>query len=171
MNLLLSDTILPASLPKRQENYYINLQQLSISPCTGCFGCWVKTPGKCVIRDDAPKIYPLIAKSKRLLYVSRLFYGGYDIPMKTLLERSIPIQQAFIRLHHGETHHVQRDVVEKDAIILEYGAIPQEEQDLFRRYIARNASNTSLKSWNILFVEEAALESTIQKEVLKWENS
>ena len=29
---------------------YVDLSSLKISNCVGCFGCWVKTPGKCVIR-------------------------------------------------------------------------------------------------------------------------
>jgi len=28
------------------------LRDTKIAPCVGCFGCWVKTPGKCLI-DDA----------------------------------------------------------------------------------------------------------------------
>lgn len=108
MRLLLTDTPLPIQFSEGSENYLIDLSSQKISHCVGCFGCWVKTPGKCVIRDDATKIYPLIAKSEEVLYVSRVKYGSYDTPMKTMLERAIPVQQAFLRIHHGETHHVQR---------------------------------------------------------------
>ena len=118
MRLLLSDAPLPAGLPIRKNWHYLDLNQLRIANCRGCFGCWVKTPGRCVIRDDAVSVYPLIARSSDLIYVSRIFCGSYDVPMKTMLERSIPVQQAFIRLYHGETHHMQRAVVEKDAVIL-----------------------------------------------------
>ena len=126
MNLLLSDTPLQFELPERPENQYIDLSALKIANCIGCFGCWVKTPGKCVIRDDATSIYPAIAKSERLIYVSRVKFGCYDTVMKTMLERAIPIQQAFIRIYHGETHHVQRNVKEKDAVIIAYGEISRE---------------------------------------------
>ena len=44
--------------------------------------------------------------------------------MKTMLERAIPIQQAFIRLVDGETHHFQRRVEPKEVAILAYGDIP-----------------------------------------------
>ena len=27
-----------------------------INRCIGCFGCWIKTPGECVIKDDYNKI-------------------------------------------------------------------------------------------------------------------
>ena len=59
-----------------------------------------------MIRDDAVKVYPEIARSDTLLYVSRIKYGGYDTVMKTMLERAIPVQQSFIRLVDGETHHI-----------------------------------------------------------------
>lgn len=30
----------------------IVLNRNDLLPCTGCFGCWVKTPGQCVITND-----------------------------------------------------------------------------------------------------------------------
>ena len=130
MRLVLSDTALPTGLPVREDWHYVDLSQLKIADCMGCFSCWVRTPGRCVIRDDAVGVYPLIAHSDHVIYVSRLFCGSYDVPMKTMLERAIPIQQAFIRIHHGETHHIQRAVAEKDAVILAYGDTGDEELSL-----------------------------------------
>ena len=111
MKLIMSDRPLHLDLPDNDEIRYVDLSSLKIANCVGCFGCWTRTPGRCVIRDDATRVYPLIAQSDTVVYVSRLRYGGYDSTMKTMLERAIPIQQAFIRIHRGETHHVQRAVV------------------------------------------------------------
>ena len=130
MKLIVSDKAL--SLPYESSNdvQIIDLSALQIANCVGCFGCWTKTPGKCVIRDDAVRVYPVIAKSDTLMLVSRVRYGGYDTVMKTMLERSIPIQQAFIRLLNGETHHVQREVLPKKATIIAYGNLSDEEQQI-----------------------------------------
>ena len=103
-----------------------------------------------------------------MLYVSRIKYGGYDTVMKTMLERAIPVQQAFIRIVGGETHHVQRSVVPKDAVILAYGASDEEEQSLFRRLIARNAHNMSFQSYRVLFCGEDQVPELVQKEVDAW---
>ena len=58
MNLLLSDIELNLEGKSNEKNKYINLLNKNISNCIGCFGCWTKTPGKCIIRDDATEIYP-----------------------------------------------------------------------------------------------------------------
>ena len=64
--LILSDRPLNINI-KSDDIKFINLSSLKIANCIGCYGCWTKTPGKCVIRDDAVKIYPDIAKSDKLL--------------------------------------------------------------------------------------------------------
>lgn len=169
MKLILSDRHLDLPKVSRTDLVYMDLSTMKIGNCVGCFGCWTKTPGKCVIRDDAVKVYPRIAESDHVLYVSKIKYGGYDTPMKTMLERAIPIQQAFIRLWHGETHHVQRNVAPKQAVIIGYGTISPQEQEVFRQLVARNTNNMSFVNYRVLFVPENEVEEVVRNEVLAWE--
>lgn len=171
MKLILSDRPLKIPTQLGEGLTYFDLSSLKISNCVGCFGCWVKTPGRCVIRDDATTIYPCIAESDSVLYVSRIRYGGYDTVMKTMLERAIPVQQAFIRIYCNETHHVQRDVASKRAVIVAYGAVDEEECDIFRRLVARNAYNMSFESYDIIFVTETLVNETVKQILDKWEKS
>lgn len=164
----MSDKPINLNIGENDDIKYFDLSSMKIANCMGCFGCWTKTPGKCVIRDDATQVYPCIAKSDSLIYISRIKYGGYDSTMKTMLERAIPVQQAFIRIHNGETHHVQRDVTLKDATIIVYGETDAEEQDIFRNLVSRNAQNMSFRSHEIIFVNEQELEQTVQKTLKKW---
>lgn len=169
MKLIMSDKPLNINIQNGNDTKYFDLSSLKITNCMGCFRCWTKTPGKCVIRDDATAVYPCIAKSNKVIYVSRLKYGGYDSVMKTMLERAIPIQQAFIRIHNDETHHVQRAVTPKQATIIAYGEIDEEERDIFRNLIARNASNMSFESYNIIFTTEAMLDDMVNKVLETWD--
>lgn len=168
MDLILSDRQI--NLPEDGGLIeFIDLSRQKISNCTGCYACWTKTPGKCVIRDDAVKIYPKIAASDRVMYISKVKYGSYDTIMKTMLERAIPVQQAFIRLLHGETHHVQRAVVSKQATIIAYGDISDEEKEIFTQLIERNSRNMCFETYRIIFSKENELEETVRKEVMLWE--
>lgn len=171
MKLILSDRPLRVELPDSDGIACIDLSALKIADCVGCFGCWTRTPGRCVIRDDATRVYPLIARSDEVIYVSRIRYGGYDTVMKRMLERAIPVQQAFIRLHHGETHHLQRDVAPKRAAIVAYGAADDGEREIFRDLVARNALNMNFVDYRILFVDEDAVNPTVSKLLKQWEKS
>ena len=168
MKLILSDRPLPPDLSDRDDLKCIDLSGLKIANCVGCFGCWTKTPGKCVIRDDAVQVYPWIAQSDTVLYVSQVKYGSYGAVMKTMLERAIPVQQAFIRILDGETHHIQRNVALKDAVILAYGAASPEEEEIFRALVARNARNMNFKTYRVLFCQEEDVEETVKREVEAW---
>ncbi len=168
MKIILSDRPLSLDLGNREDVVSFDLSHMKIAPCVGCFGCWTRTPGKCVIRDDAVRVYPRLAESDTAIYVSRVRYGGYDMVMKTMLERAIPVQQAFIRLLDGETHHIQRAVVPKKATIVAYGVRDREEENLFRRLVARNAKNMSFQSYEIRFNDEEQVEAEVRREVETW---
>ena len=146
MKLILSDKNLNVILPNNTK--FIDLSSLKISKLHRLFlAAGRRPPGKCLIRDDAVKVYPYIAKCSSVLYVSRIRYGGYDTVMKTMLERAIPIQQAFIRLLHGETHHIQRDVAPKNATIIGYGNIDRKEKEIFQELVGRNAQNMNFQHY------------------------
>lgn len=168
MKLILSDKPLNINLHDSDRIKYVDLSSLRIANCIGCFGCWTKTPGCCVIRDDATWVYPYIAKSDSVLYASHIKYGGYDTIMKTMLERAIPIQQAFIRIYKGETHHVQRAVKPKSAIIVAYGDISDEEKNIFRLLVARNSKNMNFDNYRIIFATEHDIDRIINIVLEKW---
>ena len=63
MNLVLSDRPLSFFQTHPGLAEYIDLSRLRIANCVGCFGCWTRTPGRCVIRDDAVLVFPLYADS------------------------------------------------------------------------------------------------------------
>ena len=45
--------------------------------CRGCFGCWLKTPGECVLRDGSERIGPALMSGDRVYILSRSCYGGF----------------------------------------------------------------------------------------------
>lgn len=76
--------------------------------CIGCLGCWVKTPGQCVIRDAFGDLGALLGHAKEVILVSRLVYGGFSSQVKTLLDRCLPYFHPFFSLRNGETHYRMR---------------------------------------------------------------
>ena len=75
------------------------------------------------------------------------------------------------RVLDGETHHVQRAVEPKRAVILAYGTTSDEEREVFRALVARNAKNMNFLSYEIRFVTEDEVEQAAAQEVRAWQAS
>jgi hypothetical protein len=76
--------------------------------CRGCFGCWIKTPGRCVIPDRAGAFVESISRHRNLAIVSRLTFGGLSAPVKAVLDRSIGFMQPFFELRENSMRHKRR---------------------------------------------------------------
>lgn len=167
MNIIISDIDLNLNI---KNTAIYNVNNMNIKRCMGCFSCWVKTPGCCVIKDDAHKIYIDLAKSSRVIYISHIINGTYDFEIKKVQERMIPIQQAFIRLHKNETHHVQRNNKEKDAYIIVYGDTSEKSLKIFKQLVNRNSLNMNFKSVEIISTKVEDVENCVREVVSKWVN-
>ena len=51
---------------KKHEVHIINVIEKDIAPCRGCFGCWQRLDGHCVIQDDQNAILDLYRTADRL---------------------------------------------------------------------------------------------------------
>ena len=48
----------------------LQLRDIEIAPCIGCFGCWVQTPGICVIDDAGREVTEKLVASDLLVIVT-----------------------------------------------------------------------------------------------------
>lgn len=90
------------------ENTHIISDKGVIKSCVGCFGCWIKTPGKCVIKDSYENLGEIFSRADNVIVISKCFYGGYSPFVKNILDRSISYLLPFFKIKNNETHHQQR---------------------------------------------------------------
>ena len=95
-------------LPSIGENTRVISDDGSIRPCIGCFGCWVKTPAQCVIRDRYGDMGKDLSKCDELILISRCCYGGFSPFVKNVLDRSISYIHPYFIIKNGEMHHRPR---------------------------------------------------------------
>ena len=51
------------------------LREIKIADCMGCFGCWIKTSGECVIDDAEREIAKKLAYADLRVYVTPIVFG------------------------------------------------------------------------------------------------
>ncbi len=73
----------------------LETNELRVSPCRGCFGCWDVTPGQCVIRDDMQTVYEAAAKASIIVVSFPVYFFGMPGPVKTITDRMIPMMRAY----------------------------------------------------------------------------
>ena len=95
------------NIPVEGEYKLINPQG-DIHHCVGCFGCWVETPGKCVIHDGYEGTGIDMGKCTELILISRCCYGSVSPFVKMVQDRAISYIHPDFVIRNGEMHHKRR---------------------------------------------------------------
>ncbi len=124
--------------------------------CIGCFGCWLKTPGRCVIADQYQQMGERLSEADELLIISRCTFGSYSSVVKNILDRSISYVSPFFVIRNREMHHKPRyqNTITLSAIF--YGEdITDAEKETARSLVEANAVNLNGRLGSIEFREDA----------------
>ncbi|MDR0549062.1 MAG: NAD(P)H-dependent oxidoreductase [Deltaproteobacteria bacterium] len=78
------------------EAEIVNVYRLNVKPCRGCFTCWTKTPGKCVIADDMAPLLDKIIEAKTLLFSFPLYYFSIPGGLKNVIDRQLPLNLPYM---------------------------------------------------------------------------
>ncbi len=118
------------------------LHEMEIRHCVGCFGCWVQTPGVCVINDAGRDVAKAIIQSDLIVWLTPVTFGGYSSQLKKAVDKLIcNISPFFVRVE-GEIHHQRR--YERYPCLMGVGVLPQADEEserIFTALVDRNAIN------------------------------
>jgi multimeric flavodoxin WrbA len=94
---------------KEHGHELVMRRAVELKPCLGCFGCWIRTPGKCVIPgDEGMSFVESMYRVDLVILAGETPYGSFSVPIKTILDRAIPLLLTFFRKYRSEMHHVPR---------------------------------------------------------------
>ena len=124
--------------------------------CIGCFDCWVKTPGLCVIKDDCADVGKTLGHCDDLIIVSKCTYGGFSPFVQSVLNRSMSQVSPDFTVRNKLMHHKLRydNVINISAYF--YGAdITDKERDTATSVVSAVALGRGAKASGILFYNSA----------------
>ena len=106
------DQYLSSLSQKLQEDKHkvriLTLRDMKMGYCKGCFDCWVKTPGLCIVKDDTYHICDECINSDLLIFASPLIMGFTSALLKKANDKLIPLILYHVELVDNEYHHIAR---------------------------------------------------------------
>ncbi len=120
----------------------IALRDLEVAACQGCFGCWIRIPGECVIPDAGRDVARTVIQSDLAVFLTPVTFGGYSSTLKKAVDRLIPLVSPYFRRVGGEVHHRPR--YRRHPRLIGVGLLDRsdpEAETVFAQLVERNAIN------------------------------
>jgi multimeric flavodoxin WrbA len=143
----------------------IDLRDLNLRYCVGCWTCWWKTPGLCAHKDDMADIYPKMVRADLVLWASPLILGTVSALLKKVQDRFVPIAHPYVELVDGECHHRHRYEHNADIGVILEPTVEDTDADLaitlelFERFSRNTRTRFRLFATTTMPIEEAAREA------------
>ncbi|MDF2545919.1 MAG: hypothetical protein K0R93_817 [Anaerosolibacter sp.] len=129
----------------------VRLGDQSITACIGCWNCWIKTPGRCVMKDRMAEFYPDYVNSDTVILLMNTAQGFISHQAKAFLDRTIPHYHPYIEIVDGECHHVARYQCYPDMVFYyDTEGLTNQEEQVIEDYLYRTAYHFQSKAYRIV---------------------
>lgn len=122
------------------------LERDSLAFCRGCFDCWTKTPGECIMKDGIVEINRTCMTSDVVVYLCPVVFGQFSANIKFALDRWLPnMLPFFITREDGSTMHSSRYRDYPTQIFIGYGdSISPDEAQIFTDINQKHRNNVTV---------------------------
>jgi multimeric flavodoxin WrbA len=128
----------------------VTLRGQSINKCIGCWNCWVKTPGRCVMKDQMAASYNDYVNSDTVILVMDTAQGFINHQAKAFLDRTIPHYHPYIEMVDGECHHIARYERYPDMVFyFDLQGLTDQDDQVIEDYLYRTAYHFRSKAYRI----------------------
>ncbi len=86
----------------------LDLRDMRLGYCIGCWGCWVKTPGECISRDASLEMDRAVIQADFVLWAAPLKMGFPSELLKRANDKHLPLIHPYTVVDQGEAHHRKR---------------------------------------------------------------
>jgi multimeric flavodoxin WrbA len=93
-------------------------KNIKASPCKGDYVCWLKTPGKCIQKDDMEMLLPKLARADIWVFATPVYFDGISGAMKNVIERMLPLVEPSFELRDGHCRHPRRAGTKSGKVVL-----------------------------------------------------
>src|SRR6056297_679723 len=143
----------------------VRLGEQSITPCIGCWNCWLKTPGQCVMKDEMATSYVDYVKSDTVILLMDTAQGFINHLSKAFFDRTIPHYLPYIEIVDGECHHVARYHHYPDLVFYyDTEGLTNEEDKVIEDYLYRTAYHFQSKAYRIVKKGSLELQPLLSRE-------
>ncbi len=103
---IMAEAFLQGAQAAGAETLNIFLAEKEIRYCRGCFSCWLKTPGSCIIDDDMKSILTEAEGTDVLALASPLYIDTISGMLKVFMDRLVVKGDPhFSKVANGESRH------------------------------------------------------------------
>lgn len=153
---------------KNIRNNWVDLFEKEIEFCNGCGYCNMQNPGICIKEDDMQEIFPLMANSEVLIFISPIKFGCYNSHLKKAIDRYSVLGLPTYSVHKGELHHPTR--YNNPTHFLSIGILDQPDRDMedtFRLVSKRNAVCFFSDVSDSLIIYDSLQDNEIKNQITK----
>lgn len=116
----------------------VALRDRRIQDCIGCFTCWTRTPGVCLLKDDMrAELYPRWLAADLAVYAAPLYFHTVNAAMARFVERTLPAVQPFFESSSGRIRHPLRHRLPTAVWLVVSGLPEMAEFDALREFLRR----------------------------------
>ena len=156
-----------ASAGATTETVYLN--KLELNHCTGCYSCWIKTPGVCIFKDDMPEILEKMRQCDVLVIATPVYSRSMTSLTKTAIDRMLPLADPhFVKMGDIYKHPSRYNRQYKTVLISNCGFPNMKEFDALRHiFRLREELGHTVMAGELLMPSGVVLTLEELKEMLK----